>query len=536
MSERKSKEVPGGTPANVQGDNLNKKKHKFKMPGAFQIVFFMLALVCIMSFFIPVSVQDADTGKIVYNAMLDSSGNVVANAGPQPKGLWDLIIAPIQGFQNSAAVGIAIFLAGAFLNVLNSTKSFEAGIGKLLTKLKGNALVAIMLFVFAIMGTVFGFWEEITAFSLVVIPMFILAGYDIMTGFAVLFIGATIGNMSSIVNPFSTGAAVAAIGNPDLTIGSGLILRMVMFVVMYIIAAIMLMKYAAKVKKDPGRSVLAKVQGLKEIEIDKNKSPEITRSRFWSIIVFAAIIILMLIGYTPWESIGGTTLSNIVNAPIVFLGNIPVLGDILGAGNVTPLGEWGFNEFSFLFLAGSLLLIPINHMKVNDFIDKFIDGAAGMLSVVLVLSIANGIAVIMGDSTYGMSVTFVYWISTALAGVPLWIFAVVAVLAYIGIGFFLQSTSGVAGLTMPILGAVAAGLFTATSIGVVGGQIILIGAFIVGINFMCAIYPTGTLMGTLQLFGLPYEHYLKFSLKYYIPLLLAGTVILSIAPYIGLVM
>lgn len=519
----------------VQADNLNeKKKHKFKMPGAFQIVFFMLFLVCIMSFFVPTSVHDEVTGQIIFNATLDSSGDIVKNSGPQPKGIWDLIVAPIQGFQNSAAVGIAIFLAGAFLNVLNSTKSFEAGIGKLLTKLKGNALVAIMLFVFSVMGTVFGFWEEITAFSLVVIPMFIMAGYDIMTGFAVLFIGATIGNMSSIVNPFSTGAAVAAIGNPDLTIGSGIVLRMVLFVAMYIIGALMLMRYASRIRKDPAKSVLANVKGLKPIDMDAGKSPEITRSRFWSIVVFVCIIVFMLIGYTPWEAIGGTALSNIINWPINFLAGIPVIGDIFGAGNVTPLGDWGFNEFSFLFLAGSLLLIPINRMKIDKFIDTFVDGAAGMLSVVLVLSIANGIAVIMGDSTSGMSVTFIYWISNALAGVPLWIFAVVAVLAYIGIGFFLQSTSGVAGLSMPILGAVAAGLFTASSIGVVGGQVILIGAFVIGINFMCAIYPTATLMGTIQLFGLPYESYLRFSLKYYIPMLLVATIILSIAPYIGL--
>ena len=54
-----------------------------------------------------------------------------------------------------------------------------------------------------------------------------------------------------------------------------------------------------------------------------------------------------------------------------------------------------------------------------------------------------------------MSVTFVYWIQNALQGVPGWAFAIAAALAYVGIGFFMQSTSGVAGITMPILGAVA---------------------------------------------------------------------------------
>lgn len=75
----------------------------------------------------------------------------------------------------------------------------------------------------------FWFWEEIPAFSIVIVPLFVLAGYDVMTGLAVLFIGATAGNMASVVNPFSVGAAIGAIGNPELSLGSGMILRMVIF-------------------------------------------------------------------------------------------------------------------------------------------------------------------------------------------------------------------------------------------------------------------------------------------------------------------
>lgn len=509
------------------------KHHKFQMPGAYQIVFIMLVFVCILTFFIPVSVSDSETGKIIYNAAFDSNGKIVKNAGPQPMGLWDLIMAPIKGFQAAVPVGIAILLAGAFLNVLNESKSLAAGIGRLLTRLKGNVLIATMMFVFCLLGTVYGFWEEIVAFCLVVVPMFMMAGYDMMTGLAVLFIGSTAGNMASVVNPFSTGAAVAAIGNDDLSIGSGIVLRLVLFVVLYVISTLMVMRYASKVKKDPSKSVFANVEGLKPIKMDTS-SPEITRSRFWSLVLFIIIILLILIGYTPWAAIGGQGLADVINAPIHFLEKIPVLGDIIGAGNITPMGDWGFDEFSFVFLAGALLLIPINRIKIKDFLNQFVAGAVSMLSVVLVLGLSRGIAVVMGDSSSGMSVTFIYWISNALEGVPLWIFAIVATLAYVGIGVFLQSTSGVAGLSMPILGAVAAGLFVASSIGVVGGQVILIGAFIIGVNFTNAIYPSATLMGTLDLFNAPYTTYVKFSIKYYIPLLLAATIVLSIAPYVGL--
>ena len=158
-----------------------------------------------------------------------------------------------------------------------------------------------------------------------------------------------------------------------------------------------------------------------------------------------------------------------------------------------------------------------------------------LLGVVLILDISRGVAIIMGDSSEGMSITFIYWISNALSNVPIWIFGVIAMGAYVGIGFFLQSTSGVAGITMPILGAVAAALFVSSSLGSTGGQIILISAFAVGVNFVSSLYPGATLMGSLDLVSLPYDRYLKFMVPIMVTLLALSGIIIGLAPYLGLV-
>ena len=42
-----------------------------------------------------------------------------------------------------------------------------------------------MTFAFAILGTSFGFWEEIVAFVVVIVPTFVLAGYDVIVGLGV---------------------------------------------------------------------------------------------------------------------------------------------------------------------------------------------------------------------------------------------------------------------------------------------------------------------------------------------------------------
>ena len=188
-----------------------------------------------------------------------------------------------------------------------------------------------------------------------------------------------------------------------------------------------------------------------------------------------------------------------------------------------------------MFFLGSILIGFINKIPEDKFVKEFASGAKDLLGVVLVLAIANGISVLMGSKTSGMSVTFVYWIQSALQGIPAWAFSVATILAYVGIGCFLQSTSGVAGITMPILGAVAMALFQNSNVGVIGGQIMLISAFTLGINFMSGIYPSATTMGTLELFNVPYDRYLKFVLKIFITMLAAGCILISVSQFLGLI-
>lgn len=514
------------------------KKEK-KMLSAYTIVFIFLIITGILTWIVPESVVITKNGtkEVVFNAIFGSNGEVLQGMGHQPAGIWDILMAPIKGFEKSSQVGIAILMAGAFLGVINSVGAMDAGIGALLKKYTGTTLIAILMFVFAIFGTVFGFWEEIPAFSIVIIPLFVLAGYDVMTGLAVLTVGATAGNMSSIVNPFSTGAAIGAIGNPELSLGSGMILRIVLFVILYIIGLLFVVKYANQVKKDKSKSVLADID-VNTMTHEQGTLPELTKKRFWSIVVLIGVIVLLILGYMPWYEIkfaDGTTFQNIINAPINFVAGIPFIGNLLGAKHITPLGDWYFGEFSFVFFLGSILIAFINKIPEGKFVKEFAAGAKDLLGVVLVLAIANGISVLMGGKTSGISVTFVYWIQSILSGIPAWGFSVAAILAYVGIGFFLQSTSGVAGITMPILGAVAIALFQNTNIGAIGGQVMLISAFTVGLNFMSGLYPSATTMGTLELFNVPYDRYLKFIIKIFITMLVAGCIIISVSQFLGLI-
>lgn len=519
-------------------------KKKFKMPPALIIVMIFLFIVGIMTWFVPTSVvvtNDAGESEIIYNAAFDADGNVIENAGTDPVGLWDLFLAPVKGFANAAEVAMAILVSGGLLAILNKSGALDAGISVLIKRFKGNTLIAILMIVFALMGTIYGAWEELPAYAIIIIPLFVKAGYDVMTGLQVILIGAVCGNMADVVNPYAIGAAVAAIGNEELSLGSGILLRLVLLVVLLAFGIFSVTRYASMVKKDPTKSCLNGVEGVHEQISSEDSGSEVgsegmTGRQKASLIAFGIVILACVLGYVPWDSIpaGSQTMFEYVNIIQTKVGGT-FLGNLLGTDNFTQFGWWYFNEFSVAWLIGAIVIGIINKMDLHTWVSTFIEGCKDLMGVVMVLAASRGIAIFMGSKESGMSITFIHWIQSFLSGVPLWAFVIAGVLVYVCIALFLQSTSGVSGITMPIFGALAFALFAGSAAGSVGGQVLLMSTFTVGVNFVCSWYPEATNMGIIEMAGVPYNIFVKQQLKITLPLLIIATIIISVAPYIGLV-
>ena len=89
------------------------QKKKFTMPPAMIIVSIFLLIIAVLTWIVPTSVvttNDAGVKQITYNAKFDGDGNVVENAGTNPAGLWDIVKAPITGFQKGSDVVFAILM------------------------------------------------------------------------------------------------------------------------------------------------------------------------------------------------------------------------------------------------------------------------------------------------------------------------------------------------------------------------------------------------------------------------------------------
>ena len=109
------------------------------------------------------------------------------------------------------------------------TGAIQSGIAGLVERLKGRErlLIPILMAVFALGGTSYGMAEESLAFYALVITVMVAAGYDSLTGAALILLGCGIGVIGSTVNPFATGIASGFAGTG---IDEGLIGRLVILV------------------------------------------------------------------------------------------------------------------------------------------------------------------------------------------------------------------------------------------------------------------------------------------------------------------
>ena len=155
----------------------------------------------------------------------------------------------------SAMIFLFVLAVGAFITVTMKTEAIQTGIGRLALRFQnsGPVLIAILMCVFALGGTSYGMWEETLGFFVLLVPLTLALGYDRLVAASIIFLGAGSGVLCSTVNPFATGVASDAAG---ISLGDGIGLRIVMWVVIVAMAIAFVIRYARRVAADPARSIV----------------------------------------------------------------------------------------------------------------------------------------------------------------------------------------------------------------------------------------------------------------------------------------
>lgn len=434
----------------------------------------------------------------------------------------NIVMAPIYGFQEAIGVCLFVLVLGGFLGIITQTGALDAGIATLVHKLRGNELVLIpiLMFVFSIGGTTFGMCEESVPFYLLLAATMVAAGFDSMVGAAVVLLGCGCGVLGSTVNPFAIGVAVDSLTSIGIPVNQALImgLGVALWLATLAISIIYVMRYAKKVKADKGSTILT----LREQQImmqewgmtestqeaktdDQSPTTKLTTRQKWTLVVFALTFIVMIIGFIPWESLGVTFF---------------IIPDWSSWLTGLPLGQWYFDEASAWFLLMTIIIGVIGGISEKDFVKAFITGAADMISVILVIALARSVTVLMGET--GLDVWVLNSAAAFLTGMSAIIFAPLSFVLYSVLSFMIPSTSGMATLSMPIMGGLTAQLNFSVET--------MIAIFSAGSGLVNLFTPTSAaIMGGLALAKIEYTTWIKFGIKLFVLLAVVCVVILTLA-------
>src|SRR6056297_3062894 len=409
---------------NDPSENPDDPDLQSRFPTAYTILFLLIIFVAALTWIVPAGEYEREMNEEVGREVADPGTYQTVEANPQ--GPIDVLMAPIAEFYDTEthtanAIDVALFvlLLGGFLGVVNATGSIDTGIRSAMRAMEGREIwmIPILMVLFAAGGTTYGMAEETLAFYAILLPVVLRAGFDAVTGVAIILIGAGIGVLGSTINPFAT---IIASDAAQIPFTQGIILRFVILIGGLAICIGYVMRYASRVREDRDRSVVARQWDAHERHFLKGQSDDqadetLSGTQKIILVVFAATFVAMIWG-------------------------------------VSSQGWW-MATMGALFLGAAIVIGLIGRLGEKRLTGAFVDGARDLLGVALVIGLARGIVVVMENDSIADTILHVY--AETLGELSNIAFISSKFGIEVGMSFFVPSSSGLAVLSMPILAPLA---------------------------------------------------------------------------------
>lgn len=455
-----------------------------RIPHTFTIVFALIVLAAVMTWFIPAGefLRETVNGREV---VVNDSFHYVDHA-PQT---WQIFSALFNGFVDKADIIIFILMVGGAFWILNNSHAIDVGVMSFLRRIRllsrykliqklgvENIIITLVMIMFSLFGAIFGMSEETIAFVVVFIPLAIQMGYDSIVGVCMCYVAAHVGFAGAMLNPFTIGIAQ---GIADLPLFSGFEYRVFCWAVLTIVGIAFVLWYAHRVKVKPERSPVYKFDDYWRQRVESTQQTTLTVRQGIILIILLLTIVALVVG-------------------------------------VLEFG-WYIAEISALFLAMGILSGIVDKQGADDIAKLFLAGCKDILSAALVVGLASGIIFILKDGhiidtiLYGLTRSLSQLGEVASLGV-MYVFQTL-------LNIVMPSGSAKAALTMPIMAQFADLMNVSRQTTVL--------AFQFGDGFTNMLTPTsGVLIGVLGIARIPYGTWLKWAWKFILALIILGFILM----------
>ncbi|MBI5351453.1 MAG: YfcC family protein [Chloroflexi bacterium] len=413
--------------------------------------------------------------------------------------IWRWFIAPFEVLGSSSGLTVIViivvlFFAGGAFAVMDKTGTLRAFIGSIVRRFSGRkyTLLWMVSLAFMFLGATLGTFEEVVLLVPVMIALSYSLGWDALVGLGMSILATNMGFSAAISNPYTLGVSQQLAGLP---LFSGVWLRIIIFVVIYLIFGFFLSAYARKIDKNPKDSL---VHGEDNAEREKYKAVDASltaedpkQNRAMSFFGFFLLFIFAVMLMGPF-------------VPAISDYSLPIVG--------------------ILFLIGGLGAGFISGAGGKKVWQGLVEGWGGLAPSVPLILMAASIRFIIDSG--GVTDTILHAAADPFQQLGAFPAALVIYALALGIEFFIASGSAKAFLMMPIV------LPLADIIGVTRQTAVL--AYIFGDGFSNLAYPTNpVLLISLGLTVVSYPKWLRWTAKLWLWVILATIAFLGIAVAIG---
>ena len=480
MSQGKNakKNSAEGGGQNIKGEGINIGVRSFVI--AIGIIFILMVATYILTLVVPggeyARVQDA-----AGNTIIDTDHFSYVDGGIP---FWKWLLSPFlvlgaEGSGTIIAVLIFLLIIGGVFNSLSAGGMMNYMLGKIVDRYGGvkYRLMAVLIFFFMAMGSFVGSFEEVIPMAPIVVALAVALGWDTVTGVAMSLLAAGCGFAAGIANPFTIGVAQGLAGLPMF---SGIWLRALAFVLIYILLLWYVRRHAHKVEKEEDSAELS-VEYVPDARMDKGL-------KVFAVMIGAGILI------------------------------------VLSSSFITVLQDYTMIIVALMFLIAGIASVLISGMSIGELGRTFVRGIVAISPSILMILMASSIKYTMTEAKIldtllhgaaGMAG------SMPKAGVILFIYAICLVM-----NFFISSGSAKAFLLIPIIAPLAQLFGISMQLAIV--------AFAFGDGFSNVIYPTNAgLLITLGISDVSYSEWFRYAWKFQVLNLILTSALLLLGLAVG---
>ncbi|MFQ3545559.1 TIGR00366 family protein [Halobacillus rhizosphaerae] len=451
------------------------KKRRWEMPDTYVILFAVLLLAVIATYLVPSGAFERETIDGVERVIPGTFSSVDGS----PAGFMDIFLALQEGMVQSAGLIFLVLFAGGAFEVVERSGAIKGGILRAVHKTRGKEflLITVVSTLFAIGGAVGVIANAIIPFVAIGVIIARALKLDAIVAVSITF-GATFAGFNvGFLNPYTVGIAQSL---ADIPLFSGMLFRIIAFIVIVGITIFYTWSYAKKLLKDPSKSLIG-VLDEKEARQEDLKAPFTARHKW--ILTFVGVALIFFI-----------------YATIQF--------------------KWTINHMAAFFIILGIISGLIAGMNYNKVALTFLDGCQNLVYGALIIGVARAVLIVMENAK--ILDTAVNALSVPLEGLSPVFAALGMFLANGVLNFLVPSGSGQAMIAMPILSPLA------DMVGIT--RQVAVQAYQFGDGFTNSIFPTsGPLMASLAVAGVPWIKWAKWML----PLLLVWVVIAVVMLSIG---